>query len=68
MGVAWMVIVAVEMLSGGVGIGFFVWDAYNALNLARVVAAILMIGLTGLILDFGFLRLARRVALHPTRD
>lgn len=68
MGVAWMVIVAVEMLSGGVGIGFFVWDAYNALNLARVVAAILIIGMTGLILDFGFLRLARRVALHPTRS
>jgi nitrate/nitrite transport system permease protein len=68
MGVAWMVIVAVEMLSGGVGIGFFVWDAYNALNLARVVAAILIIGSTGLILDFGFLRLAKRVALHPVRD
>ena len=68
MGVAWMVIVAVEMLSGGVGIGFFVWDAYNALNLARVVAAILVIGVTGLVLDFGFLRLAKRVALHPAHN
>ncbi len=37
MGIAWMVIVAVEMLSGGVGIGFFVWNAYNALNLAHVI-------------------------------
>jgi nitrate/nitrite transport system permease protein len=63
MGVAWMVIVAVEMLSGGTGIGFFVWDAYNALNLARVVAAILLIGVTGLLLDALFLRLDRKVAL-----
>ncbi len=63
MGVAWMVIVAVEMLSGGVGIGFFVWDAYNALNLARVIAAILLIGSVGVLLDFAFLRLGRKVAL-----
>jgi nitrate/nitrite transport system permease protein len=63
MGVAWMVIVAVEMLSGGVGIGFFVWDAYNALNLARVIAAIILIGCVGLILDLVFLRLGRKVAL-----
>lgn len=62
MGVAWMVIVAVEMLSGGVGIGFFVWDAYNALNLAKVISAIVLIGGVGLILDFAFLRLARAVA------
>jgi nitrate/nitrite transport system permease protein len=63
MGVAWMVIVAVEMLSGGVGIGFFVWDAYNALNLARVLAAMILIGAVGVALDFGFLRLGKRVAL-----
>jgi nitrate/nitrite transport system permease protein len=63
MGVAWMVIVAVEMLSGGAGIGFFVWDAYNALNLARVVSAIILIGVTGLVLDALFLRLGRKVAL-----
>jgi nitrate/nitrite transport system permease protein len=63
MGVAWMVIVAVEMLSGGSGIGFFVWDAYNALNLARVIAAILLIGCTGLALDLLFMRLGRRVSL-----
>jgi nitrate/nitrite transport system permease protein len=63
MGVAWMVIVAVEMLSGGVGIGFFVWDAYNALNLARVIAAIILIGSVGVLLDVAFLRLGRKVAL-----
>lgn len=64
MGVAWMVIVAVEMLSGGAGIGFFVWDAYNASNLAAVVAAIIMIGGIGILLDVSFLRLARRVAIE----
>jgi nitrate/nitrite transport system permease protein len=63
MGVAWMVIVAVEMLSGGSGIGFFVWDAYNALNLSRVIAAIILIGGIGFALDLAFLRLGRKVAL-----
>jgi len=64
MGVAWMVIVAVEMLSGGSGIGFFVWDAYNAANLADVIAAIALIGTVGVALDIAFLRLARRVELE----
>jgi nitrate/nitrite transport system permease protein len=64
MGVAWMVIVAVEMLSGGVGIGFFVWDAYNALNLSKVIAAIILIGAVGVVLDLLFLRLARAVAIE----
>lgn len=59
MGIAWMVIVAVEMLSGGSGIGFFVWDSYNAGNLSAVIAAITLIGLVGVTLDAGFLRLAR---------
>jgi nitrate/nitrite transport system permease protein len=54
MGVAWMVIVAGEMLAGGMGIGFFVWDAWNALSLEKVMSAILLIGLVGLILDRGF--------------
>jgi nitrate/nitrite transport system permease protein len=61
MGVAWMVIVAVEMLSGGTGIGFYVWDAYNASNLAGVTAAIVLIGVVGLALDLLFLRLASLV-------
>lgn len=63
MGVSWLVIVAVEMLSGGVGIGFFVWDSYNALNLARVCAAIVLIGVIGVILDVAFLRLNKAVSL-----
>ncbi len=68
MGIAWMVIVAVEMLSsGGAGIGFFVWDSYNANNLAAVMAAILLIGAVGLVLDMLFLRLGRRVALEEVQ-
>lgn len=50
-GIAWLVIVAAEMLSGGVGIGFFVWDSWNALSLEKVMSAILIIGLVGLVLD-----------------
>jgi nitrate/nitrite transport system permease protein len=67
MGIAWMVIVAVEMLSGGTGIGFFVWDSYNALNLANVIAAIVLIGVVGVLLDLAFLRLFRAVALDEVR-
>jgi nitrate/nitrite transport system permease protein len=49
--VAWLVIVAGEMLSGGIGIGFFVWDSWNALSLEKVISAILIIGTVGLLLD-----------------
>jgi nitrate/nitrite transport system permease protein len=52
LGIAWLVIVAVEMLTGGIGIGFFVWDEWNRLNLSSVFLAVLVIGLTGLLLDF----------------
>jgi nitrate/nitrite transport system permease protein len=62
MGTAWMVIVAVEMLSGGSGIGFYVWDSYNAGNLANVIAAIVLIGLVGFALDSVFVRLGRHFA------
>ncbi|HEY1012362.1 MAG TPA: nitrate ABC transporter permease, partial [Herpetosiphonaceae bacterium] len=62
MGIAWMVIVAGEMLAGGAGIGFFVWDSWNALSLERVISAILLIGLTGLALDRLFGALGRRLA------
>ena len=59
-GVAWLVIVAGEMLSGGIGIGFFVWDSWNALNLERVMSAILLIGIVGLLLDRGFDLVAKK--------
>jgi nitrate/nitrite transport system permease protein len=60
--VAWLVIVAGEMLSGGLGIGFFVWDSWNALSLERVMSAIMLIGVVGLVLDRGFEILGRKVA------
>ena len=65
MGVAWMVIVAAEMLAGGVGIGFFVWDSWNALSLERVTSAILLIGVVGLALDRAFDWLGQRFAYAP---
>jgi nitrate/nitrite transport system permease protein len=51
MGIAWMVIVAAEMLSGSSGVGFFIWNSYNAGNLAAVMAAIVLVGIVGVILD-----------------
>jgi len=62
MGIAWMVIVAAEMLSGNTGIGYFVWNSYNGGSLANVIAAIVMIGGVGVILDTAFMRLGRKVA------
>ena len=62
-----MVIVAVEMMSGSSGIGFFVWDSYNAGKLSFVIAAIVLIGIVGLVLDTLFLRLARKVTLEVRR-
>jgi nitrate/nitrite transport system permease protein len=59
MGVAWMVIVAVEILLGQGGIGFYVWDSYNAGSYTQITAAVLVIGSIGLLLDQFFLRLAR---------
>lgn len=59
-GVAWMVIVAGEMLSGGMGIGFFVWDSYNGGALEKVIMAIFLIGIVGLGLDKGFNYLQKR--------
>lgn len=60
-GVAWLVIVAGEMLSGGIGIGFFVWDSWNALSLEKVISAILIIGLVGLFLDRFFSWIEKKV-------
>ena len=57
LGIAWLVIVAVEMLTGGIGIGSFVWDEWNRLNVSSVLLAVFMIGLTGLILDYALAKL-----------
>jgi nitrate/nitrite transport system permease protein len=60
--VAWLVIVAGEMLSGGAGIGFFVWDSWNALSLEKVISAILIIGIVGLLFDRIFTYIESKVA------
>ncbi|MEK8089668.1 nitrate ABC transporter permease [Thermithiobacillus plumbiphilus] len=62
MGIAWLVIVAAEMLIGGTGIGYFVWNEWNNLSLSNVIFAILMIGIVGMVLDAGFGWLGRLVA------
>ena len=59
-GVAWLVIVAAEMLTGGVGIGFWVWDEWNNLNVAHIIIAIFVVGIVGLLLEQGLMLLAKR--------
>ncbi len=61
MGIAWLVIVAAEMLVGGTGIGYFVWNEWNNLSLTSVMFAILIIGVTGMLLDLLFARLQKYV-------
>jgi nitrate/nitrite transport system permease protein len=60
LGVAWLVIVAAEMLTGGVGIGFWVWDEWNNLNVEHIIIAIFVVGIVGLLLEQLLLLLARR--------
>ncbi|MFM7024851.1 MAG: nitrate ABC transporter permease [Limnohabitans sp.] len=57
-GTAWLVIVAAEMLTGGVGIGFWVWDEWNNLNVKNIIIAIFVIGGVGLILEYALIRVA----------
>ena len=59
-GVAWLVIVAAEMLTGGVGIGFWVWDEWNNLKVDHILIAIFVIGVVGLVLEQALLLVARR--------
>ena len=61
MGIAWLVIVAAEMLVGGTGIGYFVWNEWNNLSLTNVIFAILIIGVVGMLLDLGFAQLQKMV-------
>jgi nitrate/nitrite transport system permease protein len=60
-GIAWLVIVAAEMLVGGTGIGYFVWNEWNNLSITNVIIAILFIGLVGMILDQLLARATRLV-------
>ncbi len=61
MSIAWLVIVAAEMLVGGTGIGYFVWNEWNNLSLPNVIFAILVIGVVGMLLDLIFARLQKAV-------
>jgi nitrate/nitrite transport system permease protein len=60
-GIAWLVIVAAEMLVGGTGIGYFVWNEWNNLSITNVITAILVIGVVGMILDRLLARATRLV-------
>ena len=59
-GVAWLVIVAAEMLTGGVGIGFWVWDEWNNLNVQHIIIAIFTVGIVGLALEQLLIFIAQR--------
>ena len=60
-GIAWLVIVAAEMLVGGTGIGYFVWNEWNNLSITNVIIAILVIGVVGMLLDQILARFTRMV-------
>ena len=60
-GIAWLVIVAAEMLVGGTGIGYFVWNEWNNLSIANILVAVFLIGVIGMLLDMCFARLQKAV-------
>ena len=66
-GTAWLVIVAAEMLTGGTGIGFWLWNEWNNLNLAHIIIAILVIGVTGMVLEGALMLIARRFSYDEAR-
>jgi nitrate/nitrite transport system permease protein len=63
-GTAWLVIVAAEMLTGGVGIGFWVWDEWNNLNVQHIIIAIFVIGIVGLALEWLLISIAKRFSFE----
>jgi len=67
-GTAWLVIVAAEMLTGGVGIGFWVWDEWNNLNVASIIIAIFVIGIVGLLLELALVKLASLFTYEEVRS
>jgi nitrate/nitrite transport system permease protein len=64
-GLSWLAIVAAEMLTGGVGIGFFIWDAWNSSRLSDIVVALIYIGVVGFVLD-RLVALVGRIATRGT--
>ncbi|WP_293779788.1 nitrate ABC transporter permease [uncultured Oxalicibacterium sp.] len=67
-GTAWLVIVAAEMLTGGVGIGFWVWDEWNNLNVPHIIIAIVVIGVVGLILEQILVGIARAFTYEDVKS
>ncbi|CAN5512054.1 nitrate ABC transporter permease [soil metagenome] len=67
-GTAWLVIVAAEMLTGGVGIGFWVWDEWNNLNVKNIIIAIFVIGVVGLILEFALIKIATAFTFEEVKS
>ncbi|WP_219217909.1 nitrate ABC transporter permease [Variovorax boronicumulans] len=67
-GTAWLVIVAAEMLTGGVGIGFWVWDEWNNLNVANIIIAIFVIGVVGLVLEFALIKVATAFTFEEVKS
>jgi len=59
-GIAWVVIVAAEMMTGGLGFGFWIWNEWNNLNVENILIAIVIIGVVGLLLEQGLMLIARR--------
>ena len=64
-GLSWLAIVAAEMLIGGVGIGFFIWDAWNSSNISDIIVALIYVGLVGFVLD-RLVTLAGRIITRGT--
>ncbi|WP_082447821.1 nitrate ABC transporter permease [Xylophilus sp. Leaf220] len=67
-GTAWLVIVAAEMLTGGVGIGFWVWDEWNNLNVKNIIIAIFVIGIVGLLLEYALIKLATAFTFEEVKS
>ncbi|MEO7337483.1 MAG: nitrate ABC transporter permease [Caldimonas sp.] len=67
-GTAWLVIVAAEMLTGGVGIGFWVWDEWNNLNVANIIIAIFVIGFVGLALEYALIKVATAFTFEEVKS
>jgi nitrate/nitrite transport system permease protein len=67
-GTAWLVIVAAEMLTGGVGIGFWIWDEWNNLNVPHIIIAIFVIGVVGLVLEQLLVAIAKAFTYEEIRS
>ena len=67
-GTAWLVIVAAEMLTGGVGIGFWIWDEWNNLNVKNIIIAIFVIGIVGLVLEWALVKIATAFTFEEVKS